>query len=216
MVLLLFIMAYVNRRWIELLENGRQTAFVTAGCLFLVTAVLFGLEAFTAASRPVWLTALAGSLGLLVTFVGLVGLYPGVKRQEPRLARAGIALIGVAVTGLIVFPLCLLAKMSGIPLPAPPIVAFVGAMLAIILVFVLFGAASLRSGVHSQTVGVLIFVLVGTFFGGLIADLVYGGSPAPVNVFVNGAQSAILLSIGYILPTDPAQHQEPQINIIIS
>jgi FtsH-binding integral membrane protein len=207
-------MTYLDRGWWELLENRRQTSFVSSGGLFLITAVLFGLEAFTAVSRPVWLTGLVGSLGLVVAFAGLVGLYPGLRDREPRLARAGMALVAVAVMGLIVFPLCLLAETSGIPLPAPPIVAFVGAMLAIILVFVLFGAASLRSGVHSRVVGLLLLMLVATFVGKVIADLVYGGSPAAVNGIVNGIQSGILFSISYSLPADPAQDQDPQIKII--
>jgi hypothetical protein len=207
-------MKYLDRGWWKRLENGRQTAFVTAGGLFLITTVLFGLEAFTPVSRPVWVTGLVGSLGLIVAFVGLVGLYPGLRDREPRLARAGIALVAAAVLGLIVFLSCLLAKMSGIPLPAPPIIAFVGAMIAIILVFVLFGAASLRSGVHSRAVGLLIFLLVATFVGGLIADLAYGGSPATVNAIMNGVLSGILLSIGYILPTDPVRDRDPEINIM--
>lgn len=198
------------------IERWSPTAFIAAGILFLGTAALFGLVTFTDVSHPVWLTALFGLAGLVASFVGLLGLYPGLVDRVPRLARAGLVTVAIAGIALVAFPLCLLAKTSGIVLPTLPTVFFVIAMIATILGFLLFGVASLRTCVPSRTVGFLMLATVATFIVLFVADLMYGGSPRWLDFAVSGVQAVLLLTIGYALPTGPipTEREDPQIDII--
>lgn len=185
------------------LERRSSSAFVTAGVLFLGIAALSGLETFGVA-QPVWLMGLVGMGGTVAAFVGLAGLYPGLRERSPTLARSGLAAVVVAGIGLLVFPLCLLGAKAGVPLPAPPVLAFVAAMGAILLAFLLFGLGSLRNDDHPRSVGLLMLALVGAFGVLLAADLHYGGAPAWVDVAVSGVQAPLLVGIGTRLPVGSA------------
>lgn len=207
-------MRYSNTISLGWIERWNQTAFFAAGVLFLGTAAISGLEAFAAVSSPLWLAALLGLSGLGAGLFGLFGLYPGLANQAPRLARAGSVTVAIAGIAFVAFPLCLSAKTAGIAIPAPPIVFFVIAMSAIILGFLLFGVATLRTQVHSREVGFLLLAIVATFIVLFLADLIYGGSPRWLDFAVNGVQSGLLLTIGYALPADPTSREEPQIDII--
>lgn len=206
---------FVTPRW-ERLERWSPTAFVAAGVLFLGTAALSGLDTFTNVSPSAWLAALLAFTGLVASFVGLLGLYPGLVNRVPRLARAGLVTTAIAGVALTVLPACQLAKTTGIEPPAPPVVLFVIAMVAIILAFLLFGVASFRTGVPSRMVGLLMLAIVSTFVGLFVADLAYGGSPAWVDFAVNGVQAVLLLTVGRVLPTHPSptEREEGQIEVV--
>lgn len=186
-------------RW-RAVERWSDTAFRVAGVASLGTAVLFGVEVVTAASIAGWVTGVVGMASLLAAFAGLVGLYPGLAVGTPRLARAGLAAVALAGVGLVVFPLCALAKSASLPVPVPPLLAFVAAMLALILGVLVFGVASLRSDAHPRSVGLLLLGLVGTFVALFAADLAYGGSPAWVDAGMGAVQAVLLVRIGQVLP----------------
>jgi hypothetical protein len=197
------------------LEEWSASAFVTAGVLFLALAALSGLTLLDGVSHPAWLMGVMGTGGTVAAFVGLAGLYPGLREGSPTLARSGLAAVVVAGIGLFVFPLCLLGGKSGVPIPAPPIVAFVAAMGAIVLAFLLFGLGSVRGDDHPPSVGLLMLALVGTFVVLLGADLHYGGAPAWVDVAVNAIQAPLLVGIGYLLPVraTPTGREHDQVGV---
>lgn len=202
--MLISVMVYHGRAPWRLLERKSAMAFVAAGASLLGLAALYGVQALFGTSVTGWPAFLFGSFGLLAAFVGLAGLYPGLAGRVPILGRVGIGIIIMAGISLLLFPLCALVQDSGVSLPVPPITLFVVAMLAIILAFLLFGVASLRSGVPSRTVGWLMLTFGSMFIVLFVSDLVTGGNTPPVvNFGVSGVQAALLLTTGYILPTDP-------------
>lgn len=187
--------------WWGSVERWSGTAFAVAGGASLGTAALFGIETYTAATYPGWLTGLTGLAGLLAAFVGLAGLYPALADAVPRLARTGLGAAVLAGAGLVVFPLCALAKSAALPVPFPPILAFVAAMVAILLAFLTFGIAGLWSGALPRTVGVLLLATMATFVVLFAADMAYGGSPEWVDFGVGSVQALLLLRVGQLLPT---------------
>lgn len=202
-------------RW-EVLETWSGRAFVAAGVLLLSTAVLFGFETFTGVALPAWSMGLSGVAGLLAGFVGLAGLYPGLADRTPRLAHAGLGSVTVGTIAIVVFPLCQLAKTSGIGLPAPPFILLLVFMAATVLGFLLFGVACLRTGVYSSAVGVLILAIASSFLVVFAGDLALGGSPAWLNFATNGVQAVLLMAIGYVLPSEPlpGEREETQVEAV--
>lgn len=209
-------MSYLGRVPWDRLEQWRAMTFIIAGLLFLTTSALTGLETFTAATHPTWLTVLFGLSGLVASFVGLAGFYPRLADRKPRLARAGIVTLAMAGVALIAFPLCQMAKTSGVNLPIPPMVMYLIAMIGTMLGFLLFGAASLHTRIPSRSVGLLMMGTVTTFIVLFAADLLYAGSPAWLDFAVNGLQAILLLTIGFVLPTSsiPTEYGEPQTDIM--
>lgn len=195
-------MAYVdNARW-ESLERWSATAFIVAGALFLITSILFGSETITDISHPWWLTGLFGLSGLLASFTGLAGVYPQLTDRAPRVARAGVTTMVIAGIALVAFPLCQIGKTWGLDLQPLPIVVFLLAILGTIGGFLLFGIASLRTRVPSRAVGGLLLATATSFIVVFIVDMVYRGSPVWADSVMNGGQALLLLTTGYVMPTN--------------
>jgi hypothetical protein len=138
------------------LEQWRSTAFLIAGGLILGFVASNGVEAFTAAQPPTWVNTLFVAPALVAATVGLLGFYPLLTDQVPRLALASAAVVTVAGTAAIALFVVVTANglIAGLQLPFLPI--YFLTLLTTILGFVLVGVGSLWTSVPSRTVGLLV------------------------------------------------------------
>jgi hypothetical protein len=190
------------------LENGRATAFLVAGLLWLADTTLLGLELFAGLSvlgtrGPV--NAILYITGLVAAIVGLLGLYPGLVRRTRRLALVSLGIIAVAGIVVPVFLVWFVASsFSNLPGPVAPlgIVMFV----VVALGFVLFGIASVRTRVPSRAVGMLVLAIPTAIVGWLTVGLVvYGGDvPAWMSPAIGAVMTCLLLAIGASLRIEDA------------
>lgn len=182
------------------LENWRARMFLVGG--ILVTSQAVG-DAVTL-TMDVQLEALAFAvfLGLILSYVGLLGLYPTVAERAPRLSLAGLVLVLVPVLLLVVLSVGLLVS-SG-----PPFSESTGAAIfttifgGFTLGVVLIAVAVVRTGTPSRAVG---GALLGFAVGWSIllgASLVYGFPISDRLTFLSDAIMAVsLLATGILLYT---------------
>lgn len=104
--------------------------------------------------------------------------------------------------------------------PDPNTVALVGAMVGGMLLgqflgYTLFGVASLRAGVHSRTVGILL-IAVPTVLAVMIVTVATGYAGTEGATVLGSVQALLHLAIGYILRTEgiPTDQEEPGVEPI--
>jgi hypothetical protein len=180
------------------IERRTGILFLAAGALFLIWAGMQGVEAFMNRSAPV---DVFGPAGFAVAFVGLLGLYPSLADRSKRLVQVGAAFavlgfVFAAATslwhlGLWVFPAVVPAYASALA---------GGMLLGQFLGYTPFGVASLRTELHSRTVGLLL-VAVPVLLVALLVTLATGYA-SPVTAVVFDIVTALLhLAIGVTLRT---------------
>jgi hypothetical protein len=163
------------------------------------------------------LEGLTGFGGVVLSFIGLLDLYPRVADAEPRLARAGISLAILPGTFFVtLFVVCsMLAPLLGFPslktLVPPLRLITVTVLILYAVATTLFAVAILRSSELSRAVGGGL-LLVAVSWVGFLSALVLYQYDVPIWVtFVQSATLAVsLLTIGYCLPskTEPAVAEE--------
>lgn len=190
--------------WQQLGELG-PFAFILGGLAVLTDALLNGLETWAAMAFPEWLHIFLGLGGLWILSIGLIGFYPHVAERTPRLALGGLlagAVGWLTFTVGLGWSILLDVLGQGTVGEGPPqgTAILLGAVVLVLLSFLLYGLASYRTPAPSKTIGLLLLVpfvsflvLVGLFIGngvfgveppdGLI--LVLFGVVA-VSVIVNG------------------------------
>lgn len=204
-------MVGVNEKQFESLERRSATLFLVAGLLLAVFAALLGVEAFTNTSAP---EDVFGPPGFLVAMVGLLGLYSRLADRGSRLARASAVVAAVAAVGWSVITVAAVAEVAGI-LPAPEDVGVLGiaiimvAGITMVLAYVSFGVASLRSDAHSRTLGLLLLTPP-TIFGVMAAGGAIGYTPAWSAFVLGSGQALAHLAIGFTLRshTEPTDREE--------
>lgn len=187
-------------RW-ELLEQASPKLFLLGGTLIVGHAAIRGLEAFTAITPPVDIFA---PTGYLLALVGVLGLYPSLRTQTPRLARVASATAVVPLGGWVTITVASVGELTGVLTPDAvvlPGAVFGVHMLGLLLAYTLFGVTVLWGGRHPRAVGVLLLV-VPTLFIGIVAGAAVMG-PSSGGAFVIGSLSALThLTIGYSLQTN--------------
>lgn len=183
------------------LGKWNVTAFIVTGLLFLLNTALEGIGRYTAMlGEPTFLNAAIYLSGLVIALVGLLGFYPGLIDRTPRLARVSAGVVAVAATGLTA--LLVWASLTALlNRPMPPGMLLLLSLVLIVLGFLLFTVASLRTGVPSRTVSLLLGAFVATWALGLILGFVVfaGNAPDWLAVVLNGVSGALMLGIGYDL-----------------
>lgn len=76
-----------NTLQFESLESRTATLFFVAGVLFAVAAVNNSLVFFTDGYEPGTISSLFLLIGLLIALLGLVGMYPSLRRAEAGVDR---------------------------------------------------------------------------------------------------------------------------------
>lgn len=199
-------MVSATRGW---LAKQVGAAFLVAGGLLLVAAVIDAAVAFAGASISKDVSFLPAITGLVATYVALLGLYPRLAGCAPRLARVGLGL--VSLPGL--YFLAFMAKgvagqFVAIPSPPPWVGLVLAAVVALFAVGVtLFGVVALRGEEESDTVGLLLLVVAAPWFAVLGWILVHGPLPTWMDVGQFGVMALAELQLGYLLGTagDPLE-----------
>jgi hypothetical protein len=187
--------------------------FLIAGVMFIIFAAMWGVEAFTSRSAP---KNIFGPAGFVFAFLGMLGFYPALADRSRRLARLGavvaiVGAVGAAANSASYIGWWVLPTV----IPDPNTVALVGAMVGGMLLgqflgYSSFGVASLRAGVHSRTVGLLL-VAVPTVLVVMIATVAIGYDSAGSATVLGSVQALIHLAIGFTLRTESmsTDHREP-------
>lgn len=181
--------------------------FVVAGLLMLVATINEGLLWATEMETPE-LLQFAGFVGMILSYVGLVGLYPRLGGRRSRLAQAGIGLLFVPVA-VVVIDLISVALGYGPPFGVTLATAAFGLFA---LGVALFGVISIRSDVYSSAVGVFLLVYTVAWFVLIGGGQLYGFPPSgEVVVTASGLMAVALLAVGYLLrtETEPTTRAEP-------
>lgn len=190
------------------LKRQNKTVLMIAGVWLLGYAISKAIYTFTDVTAVGAFDVSFGGLGLLVTVVGLVGLYPRLRDEAPRLSFAGLVTAVVAAVGNIALLGWLaLATLTRAGYPAIPeespawtVVALIVVFVTMALGFLLFGAASLRTDIFSRPVGWLL-VVPGLGWAGLIV----GNLALPSGQYLGLVYVPIclaLLGIGYSLDSE--------------
>lgn len=197
------------------LETRSPTVFVLAGAGFLGYAGLKTASLAAGVGVPDVISVILGHLSLLVPVVGLLGLYPRLTGDAPRLARAGVAttvlsgscsvILLVAVTHLTLvtrgYPAIPEDTARGILPPFVGVALLLVSLLAILLGFLLFGIASLRSDAMSRTSAQLLLIPSGMWTL-LFVMHAAGVDGTLIGVVVYGPLGAAVLATGYRLRTE--------------
>lgn len=197
----------------RVLERRSAPVFLVASGLLLVSVGIEVVAAITAMATEgsfLWvLFGLTSFGGLVLTFIGMLGLYPGLATGAPLLARSGILLIALpTISFAVLFVWVILGtflEFSVMPGTFLPLDIINGVCYLLIAIGVaIFGIVSLRGNVHSRAVGGLLLVFAGVWVVYLGAIPVFG-FPIPTWFFVvwTGVLAGSLFGIGYFVWTDP-------------
>lgn len=191
---------------LDTLERWSASAFITAGGLLLVGTVLTGLGAVTPLSLPETVTGVITITGVVLMYGGVFGLYPRHANHSPRLALAGVGLLGLPAMVLVAVMVWGVSGHIFRTVPVPPAVipyfgmVFVAVFLLSGLGISLFGVANLRSPDISPVVGALLLVLAATWFVLLGASSMYGSTfPAWLDIANPGVMATVLLALGCLV-----------------
>ncbi len=193
-------MVYQKTIW-ETVEQWSPIAFLAAGGLFALPAVVYGLNAVTGSEIAVSPAVIF--LFMLVVFVGLLGLYPRIAERDSTLAKAGVGLLAMTAAIIIsTFGASVLS--SGPTFGRSTVFAIVTtAGVGSILTVATFGVASLRTDAHSRPVGGFLLVMATAMSFIIVATLVESHpTPAWVAFVGNGLVATSLGSIGSVLRTE--------------
>lgn len=148
-----------RRRRLAPLERWSPTLFVVGGVIVTGFAALGVVAPFTDASSPRVRNVL--TIGYVLGFVGLVGLYPAFADRHPWLARAGAASAALVAVGFPLNVIVSLGQLAGLVAGEGP--AWVNVFIPLVILGMLvgylsFGIASYRTPEYSQTVAFLLVV----------------------------------------------------------
>jgi hypothetical protein len=187
------------------MERWRATAFVIAGLLLFASPATKALALFVDASLPTWLVVILVFPGLLASMVGLLGLYPTLARQVPRLSLAGGVVAAMAASATAVTFGWMLAASVPVSIPGgvvtpPPGLVVLSLMVSIALGFALFGVASLRTTAISRSIGLLLLGFAVPWVVILAVTPVYGSDlPGWLALVLYGVIPPVLLATGHVL-----------------
>lgn len=167
-------------RW-RALEHWSPTLFLAAGVLFVGHAAIRGIEAFTSMPTPV---DVFGPLGYVAAVLGLVGLYPTLAASSRRIPRVAAGVAGVTGAAWLLISGWNFGEAAGLLPPQTDVVPgafFVAVILSTLVMYLLFGVASLRAERHSRTFGLLLLAPAA-----MIAVLIVGGVVLSTDAAVGG------------------------------
>jgi hypothetical protein len=162
-------------------EHWRSRLFLAAAVLFAGHAAVRGIEAFTTMPTPV---DAFGPTGYVVAILGLFGLYPALATRTPRIARVAAGIAAVTAPAWALISGWNFGEAGGLLPPQTDVLPgafFFVVIVATLLLYLLFGVASLRADSHTRTVSVLLMVPVA-----LLIFLIVGGVLLSVNSAVGG------------------------------
>lgn len=180
----------------ESLETRSASLLLLAGLIQLVNVTLQVLPRVSDLAVPELVRDLILVSAGIVALVGLLGLVPRLKKDVPRLARAGSVFAVLGVIGLLAVAIA--EPVHGADEPpawfAPVLILYI---VGYPLSFLLFGTASLRTNTVSRSVGsILILVFISSLFFFHLIPLPVEGLLVEIPAFIIGVG---LAAAGYLL-----------------
>lgn len=211
-------MAGLHRTPWEEFERWSPKLFLVAGVLFVGHMAVRGIEAFTTMPTPV---DVFGPAGYVAAILGLFGVYPTLADRTPSLSRIAAFLATVTAPAWALISGWNVGEAAGILPPQTDVVPaqfFFVVIVSTLLMYLLFGFASLRAGgVHTRAFGLLLMMP-----GGLFILLIVGSVTLPVNaavggVIIGGGQAIVHGSIGGMLLTGRTRtdHVDPSTDLSV-
>lgn len=142
------------------LDRWSPTLFLAAGVLFVGHATVRGIEAFTTMPPP---ADVFGPTGYVVAILGLLGVYPALADRVPETARLAAVTAAITAPAWVLIAAWNFGEAAGVVPPQTavlPGIFFVVVILATMLLYLLFGAASFRAGVHTRSFSALLMAPV--------------------------------------------------------
>lgn len=197
-----------DNRVLSSLEKWSSTVFLVAGVLLLVAAVATGIE---------WLTDVTGLtngplgvaafIGMVVSYVGLLGLYPRLDDENSRLALVSVLLVLVPLVVIIV-------EVGSVVLGFGPLYGLLIASAGFLLFalgIALFGVASLRSRTTSNAAGASLFAYSGAWVAFIGIGQIYGFPVSGGALFgISVTMTVSLLALWYVLRGDTVSTERRQ------
>lgn len=182
--------------------DGRSVPlFVVAAGLMVITAGLFAAEVFMDRGMDTVLGLFAPP-GFGVAFLGLLGLYPELVDEAPRLARLGAVALVLGVAGATVLLVSHFSELVGLfaSQPAWATAANLPLLVGVVVGFGAFGIGGLRTDAYAGSIGLLMLwpavVFGGIIFGSIVLSVTY---PHWVHVGHSASEAAIYLGIAYLV-----------------
>lgn len=180
------------------LERWSATLFLVAGGLMVVHTGVHGLIAFTDIQYPLHHELPFGVLGHMLAFTALLGLYPQLVTRSPKLARACAGLAAFGTAGWFVIGMLTLSEDVGVTLPAWLGVFAPLTILGVIVGYLAFGLAGLRTEVVTRKTAVIITTPVVVMVYNMAVALTTGGTQEG-QIIVAGGFALTHLAIGAAL-----------------
>lgn len=185
------------------LEAWIGIVFLVGGVMFVASAAITVVDIVAGAEQlRLQLGQATVGFGWIAGLVGLLGLYPGLADRNPWLIRVGAVFVAIGLVGYLILTIGVLAIFAGLPEGDldPLLPVFLPLMLAgSVLTFPLFGVASLRSDVHSRTVGLLLLCPTLLFAVNVLTPTT--PTPASLALVLVSGLALVHLAIGYLLQT---------------
>ena len=186
------------------LERTSATLFLVAGGVLVVHAITHGLEAFSGFAYPWHHEFPFGVAGMALGFVALLGLYPRVVERLPKLARVGASVAVLGGIAWVVMGLVIFAEELGAEPPA--VIGAVGLVMivGVILGYLAFSIAGLRTDAVSRITGLALLTPVMVMIANIGVGIAGFGSLAGQFVIATGFALAHL-AIGVTLRSEDYQ-----------
>jgi hypothetical protein len=194
-------MASVSTRQWTAVETWSAMVFLVAGGFSTIHAGHHALEAFTAFEYPLHHELPFGLIGMILGFVGLLGLYPALAERMPTLAGAGGIIAGLGLVGWLVIGGQAVAEELGASVPEWLGAVAILVIGGVVLGYLTFSVASLRTDVLSRTTALVLLIPVVIMGFNVVVATAGFGSPAG-QVIVSGGFALGHLAIGTALRTE--------------
>ena len=184
--------------WRKTLGKWSGIAFLVAGVSVSIAAIAMAVVLVTDMS-PGMITGLPTMVGLLISYLGMFGLYPRLAARNRRAALAGIVLL--------LFPVIGIGFWLGNDLVVGQMPPYVNLLIGLIsggfvIGLALYGITSYRLQVPSQRVGLALLALAVPWVVLLGSGIVYENAPAWLDFVATSMMGGLLLVIGYLTWTD--------------
>jgi hypothetical protein len=185
--------------WRRTLGKWSGIAFLVAGVSVSIAAIAMAVVLVTDMS-PGMITGLPTMVGLLISYLGMFGLYPILAARNRRAALAGIVFL--------LFPVIGIGFWLGHDLVVGQMPPYVNLLIGLIsggfvIGLALYGITSYRLQVPSQRVGLALLALAVPWVVLLGSGIVYGGNaPAWLDFVATSMMGGLLLVIGYLTWTE--------------
>lgn len=199
--------------FLDRFDSRVETWFLGAGALWLLTGLISALHTEVDEVFNVHLGDPAGLvlfLGIIVSFGGIVGMYPRVADRAPRSAIGGVLFGAFTFASQVVWVVVSAVTLTWPTHLAPELgySSILGLFWAVGLVvyplaFAVFGIAGVRAGIFSRTVSYLLLTPLAIWVLGAVGSQYLGEYAGPLGSagVTPLAMASIFLAIGYRLET---------------